>query len=435
VNVPEPVVLELAGRATDDAVPEALATARAPHWSVTGAATTVYEATPTAGGGLAALSADTALYDNFVDVDATGGFARNDYVVLDEGTPSEEYRQVIFVDGSRLWLNAKLLLAHGTGAIAEEVSLSTQAAGTDYVLTPATGTITEAGPATFGAGHAILVSYTTDFVMPSVYGPPLNDSPDLDASWGEWRGLPLVDGTYLLNVWGARNICVSPARALVTGTCTGDNTSYRGVSAPAVSELLVGGATTPEPYAVIETGAACESCHGDISFHGGGRRGFDTCILCHGASGSEDRARYTAGAAPATTGLTIAFRTMLHKIHLGRDLPDADTYEVVGFGSAPYPNNFGLASYGEVGFPALPGGVRRCETCHGTSTSWMEPAPRDHPSAPVPGRVWRATCGSCHSSPAAGAHIEIMTYAGVESCAVCHSPGAAYPVELMHKDR
>jgi hypothetical protein len=82
-------------------------------------------------------------------------------------------------------------------------------------------------------------------------------------------------------------------------------------------------------------------------------------------------------------------------------------------------------------------GVGNCATCHGTSTAWQEPAPRDHPMGQdLPTRSWRATCGSCHDSDAAAAHIDVQTSAmGQESCAVCHGPGRELDVVLVHKVR
>jgi hypothetical protein len=116
-------------------------------------------------------------------------------------------------------------------------------------------------------------------------------------------------------------------------------------------------------------------------FHGGGRRGFDACILCHGAAAAEDRPQYVAANAPATAGVSIGFRTMLHKIHMGSsELTNASTYLVNGFGSTAYPNNYGTVSYEEVVFPALPGAAANCTMCHGTSTKWYAPKDRNHPT-------------------------------------------------------
>jgi hypothetical protein len=82
--------------------------------------------------------------------------------------------------------------------------------------------------------------------------------------------------------------------------------------------------------------------------------------------------------------------------------------------------------------------VADCATCHGsTNEAWKSPAPRDHPlEQGAPARTWRAVCGACHDSAAAGAHIELETTPeGVEACAVCHGPGAQLAVDRVHRVR
>jgi OmcA/MtrC family decaheme c-type cytochrome len=143
-----------------------------------------------------------------------------------------------------------------------------------------------------------------------------------------------------------------------------------------------------------------------------------------------------ANGAPATPGVTVDFRTMLHKIHMGEDLANASTYEVVGFG--PPPDGFGVSTFEEVVFPSMPGGVENCEKCHGIDNdTWEEPKPRTHPTDQVlPTRVWRSVCNSCHDSDAATAHIDTATSAGgVESCEVCHGPDGEFDVATAHFPR
>ena len=143
--------------------------------------------------------------------------------------------------------------------------------------------------------------------------------------------------------------------------------------------------------------------------------------MCHGDAGAEDRARYTSPNGAETPGVSISFREMLHKIHMGRDLTNAATYTVVGQRRHEH-------TYGHVGYPALPGGVMQCVKCHGND-AWKAPLNRDHPTEQnVPVRSWKFVCGSCHDSAAAHAHIDVKTApSGVESCAVCHG-------ELRDKD-
>ncbi|MCI0341462.1 MAG: hypothetical protein L0216_10010 [Planctomycetales bacterium] len=426
INLPEPVVLERVGLSTATAG-ETFTTARTPHWNMTGATTTVRVRTATAGGNTT-LSAATAALTNTVTVASVASFARNDYVVLDDGTATEEYTQVTLVDGTnRLWLSPPLRYAHALNGTVQEVTLTTMTVTTDYTLTAATGQVTEVTE--FGAGNAVVVSYTSDFLVPSVYPPPLNDSPDLDETWGEWTGKSLVSGTYTVGLWGYRNVTV---------TLFSETQTYRGTSLAGTRDILVGSATTMTPYSFISSAANCNACHDNVMFHGGSRRGFDTCILCHGTSAPEDRARYTAANAPATTGVTIQFRNMLHKIHRGSDLANAATYTVNGFGASAYPNNFTAHTYDEVGFPAMPGGVRQCTVCHGsTNVAWKEPSNRDHPTSQgSPVRSWRAVCLSCHDSSSAQAHADLQTSGlGVESCAVCHGTTRDYNVPVSHKAR
>jgi OmcA/MtrC family decaheme c-type cytochrome len=432
VNLPEVVNLERLGVSTAT-TGDIFTAARTPIWNLTGATPTIF--VRTAAVTATALAAAAPALQNFVTVASTTGFLRNDYLVVDDGVAgAEEYLRVQWVDGNRLWFAAAgaagyqpgLRLAHAAGASVTKVTLATKVVGTDYTLAAATGTITEVTE--FGAGATVLATYTTDFLIPAVYGPALNDSPDLGEAAGKWKGLPLVPGTYTAGIWGSRTLSLAQ---------NGETTSFRSTSPPANIDFLVGAATTVTPVAIISSGATCASCHSDMFGHGGSRRGADTCLLCHGNAGSEDRPRYVAAAAPATPGTVIEFRNMLHKIHRGSDLTNAATYGVVGFGAGAYPNNFSVVSFSDIEFPAMPEGVKDCAACHGTSTAWQAPADRSHPTAATtPARSWTVTCGSCHDSMAAAAHFDAMTSGpGVESCSVCHGPGAELDTVLVHKIR
>jgi hypothetical protein len=234
----------------------------------------------------------------------------------------------------------------------------------------------------------------------------------------------MPDGTYTLTLWGVRRIQVS---------ASGENTDYSGSSKPGVRNFLLGAATAEVPYDAISSKDNCYRCHDDMFFHGGGRRDFDTCIACHGNSGGEDWPVYRGGAAVTHNGVTIAFRTMLHKIHRGKDLPDASTYVI--FGNSGSANDFD-----EIGFPELTNGVANCQVCHGdANASWQSPPDRTHPAGQVKAtRSWRATCGSCHSSTEAQAHIDANTATntnGAEACAICHGPGKEWNVPLEHFNR
>jgi OmcA/MtrC family decaheme c-type cytochrome len=228
---------------------------------------------------------------------------------------------------------------------------------------------------------------------------------EVGAEQGDWGGLPYLDGTYTADVWLYKNIDLGRQNELQT---------YRSTSNAGTLDFLYGAATTIVPRAIISAASNCYSCHNDVLFHGGGRRGVDACLTCHAVSGNMSSLVPTA----TTASVPVEFRQMLHKIHLGADLTDAT-----------YP----FATHGE--FPAMPGGVRQCVRCHGND-AWKVPGPRDHPFAAAPTRTWGVVCGACHDGATAQAHITANTAAsGYESCEVCHGPGRDFAVEKVHLPR
>jgi hypothetical protein len=353
-------------------------------------------------------------------------------VVRIDTATDREWVQVRQIDGSRAFLSSRnnptygsganarpiasgLRRTHVLGAAVQKVTL-TETPSSSWSLDATTGTITET--VEFGTGET-LVSYTADYVVPATYPGALNESPDLDESHGDWTGLPLVDGTYALHLTATRSL---------TKNVSGTTTSYTEASVAARADLLFGAATTIVQPARIDSITSCAQCHGDLQFHGGSRRGIDGCFGCHTLAGAEDAPRYVYPSAAATTGTTIDFRTMLHKIHHGRELTQGTAYEVVGFGGAS-------TTYENVVYPHSPGGTKDCASCHGDSnTAWREIAARSHPTGTTEARVWRAACTSCHDTSSARAHVDSNTSpTGEESCTVCH--GSDDPASVLRAHR
>ncbi|MEE8468484.1 MAG: hypothetical protein V3T22_08520, partial [Planctomycetota bacterium] len=281
----------------------------------------------------------------------------------------------------------------------------------------------------FGPGAAVLVSYTTRFVVPSVHGLALNDSPGLTEQHGEWSGKTLVAGTY--------SLALLAHDSRITFFAGEVNLFPIAATAQRV-EFQVQDAPVARPYDLIDLPAACNNCHQDLRFHAGEYRGFASCLGCHGTAGAEDRPRYVAANAPDTPGVEMNFRQLLHKIHRGMQLESVPGYFVVGAGGLPYPNNFQLGFFNTIQFPAFPGRTSECVKCHGAdNTAWMLPAGRDHPfEQDVSVRGWRAACMSCHDSASSLAHGDANTAPnGVESCAVCHGLEEHESVELVHRSR
>jgi OmcA/MtrC family decaheme c-type cytochrome len=114
----------------------------------------------------------------------------------------------------------------------------------------------------------------------------------------------------------------------------------------------------------VVSDAACNSCHGTLSAHGGSRRAIGLCIVCH-----------TDQTIDPETGESLDFNVMVHKIHRGHDLTNLP-YLIVG-------RNQNVHDYSTVAFPQ---DDRNCEKCHtggADADHW-----RTDPS--------RAACGACH---------------------------------------
>jgi OmcA/MtrC family decaheme c-type cytochrome len=150
---------------------------------------------------------------------------------------------------------------------------------------------------------------------------------------------------------------------------------------------------TPAPRDVVKT-ASCNKCHDQLAFHGGSRRSVELCIMCHQPQTSE-----------ANGGKTVDFKVMIHKIHMGSQLPSV---------VAKTPYAIGSTDWSTVVFPSDP---RRCESCH-------EPK-----SGAVQASAWytnpsRAACGSCHDDVnfATGTNHVNLPQVDDSQCATCHIP-------------
>lgn len=420
----------------------------------------VYERTAFQAGSV--TTSASAAYGRYVTVDSglLAGVAVGDIVVLDDGLATEEYASVgriqttddvtgtDFGNLDRIWFDTDLRYAHANGATVNEVTLTSKREGVAYNVTDAvSGKITLlAGQ--FTNGNRVVANYRTYArfgwrrapadALQAVYPGCKFDSDDFDITWGDWKGKSIVDGTYTVGMWASVDFAITPLRVATTAVywsnINTDNTPYQ-MMGSATRSFLYGTATTVTARSLISSGDNCNTCHGDLAGHGMRRRGFDVCILCHGASGEEDKAKYATNGwyVGATPNVTIDFRVLIHKAHMGEELANAETYNVVGdVRGTPF-----NANYGEVLYPTMPGRAKHCDKCHGsTNTAWKEPADRDHPTGQTaPLRKWRSVCTSCHDDDDTSAHVAINTSNGEESCGVCHGTGKEFAVEIMHKNR
>jgi hypothetical protein len=453
IEIPADVATEYVGRATGGA--DVLAVASAPlYWG----RQVVWERTAIQAG--AGLSTPAAALAPYLELDASlvPGIAGGDRIVVDDGLGGEEYLQVNMVQtvdektgadlgaNDRLWVTPALRRGHAAGAMVQEVTLSSRREGLTYTVSDAAAGQITLNAGSFTAGNPVVVSYRTHGrfgfrrgpgdAIQALFPPAGADSDDIGVSAGDWKGLPLLDGTYKVGAWANRDFSVQTNGTLSPSVkawndITTDLTTYRMISPPATMDFLYGGATEIVTRDAIDPDS-CNTCHRDLQAHGFGRRGYETCENCHSISGFEDgqKSRFSSWYTGYTPGVSTEFRSLLHKVHMGKELANGSDYEVIGvFLGVPYP-----VTYEEVGFPRL-GGAAACTSCHAdASDAWREPPQRIHPSATgTPARSWAAACGSCHDSTLAQIHIETQTTSsGVEACQVCHGMNDELSVESVH---
>lgn len=155
----------------------------------------------------------------------------------------------------------------------------------------------------------------------------------------------------------------------------------------------------------------CNVCHTKLTAHGE-RHEMQLCILCHNTQSSD-----------AQSGNTVDMPTMIHKIHMGANLPSVqqgDPYFIVGFQNSVH-------DYSEVNYPQP---IQNCTSCHDDAAAQAE----FYMTMPT-----MAGCVSCHDrtwfgSPAttpAGFTNHIIPQANDSLCADCHTPEAIQDHHLL----
>ncbi len=125
------------------------------------------------------------------------------------------------------------------------------------------------------------------------------------------------------------------------------------------------------PVSVIRsvvTTDACNNCHNPLIGHGGSRVKVELCILCH-----------TPQTINPDTGLTQDMPVLIHKIHMGANLPSVKA-------GTPY-RIWHRGNWSDFSTVVFPQDIRNCTVCHAAGAPQADNW-KTNPS--------RAVCGSCH---------------------------------------
>lgn len=173
------------------------------------------------------------------------------------------------------------------------------------------------------------------------------------------------------------------------------------------------GATTDIFHNDIAATANCNSCHGQLALHGGGRIETRYCVTCH-----------NAGSTDANSGNTVDFKVMIHKIHRGANLPSVvagGSYSIYGYQNA-------LHDYSAL---QLPQDIRNCQICHAGSATGTASQTLTSQGDNWAYYATRASCGSCHDDLDFSQHFGGQS--NDENCMSCHSvSGVAGSIQARH---
>ncbi|HEY6910518.1 MAG TPA: OmcA/MtrC family decaheme c-type cytochrome, partial [Myxococcales bacterium] len=189
----------------------------------------------------------------------------------------------------------------------------------------------------------------------------------------------------------------------------------------ATADILPGGTLTQNSR-VIVTAQACDQCHHRLTAHGR-RVNVNYCVTCHNSSSFDPKT-------PATDRQTVDFKRVIHKLHMGKNLPSVKAGGTFTFNGQ---------DFSDVTFPVMssngtsdPG---NCTVCHNANSATLGAAADYWKNKPS-----MVACGSCHDrtsfeqpAPAGWTLHTGGPQPNDQLCTACHASGAGIaPIDLVH---
>jgi OmcA/MtrC family decaheme c-type cytochrome len=254
------------------------------------------------------------------------------------------------------------------------------------------------------AGKTQYVAYTTSVSKPSIPG---NTNPPQTQAANDSGGIftKNADGdyTYTFKTKTPTTFDATVTHAIGI-SANRDLSEFITQSEPSatandVFNFVPDGSAVKVTRSIVPT-AVCNGCHDPMIGHGGSRLAVELCILCH-----------TPQTVNADTLLSQDMPVLIHKIHMGKNLPSV-------LAGTPYRiwHRGQWSDFSDVGFPSGVDELKTCEVCH-------QKAPQAANFATVP---TRAACGSCHDNVnfATGQNHVNLPQVSDNQCTDCHKPSS-----------
>ncbi|MCB1041875.1 MAG: OmcA/MtrC family decaheme c-type cytochrome [Acidobacteria bacterium] len=257
--------------------------------------------------------------------------------------------------------------------------------------------------AVYDAATNEYTAYTTRTATSSITGlTAIQASTDSRGSWREIE-LGLYEYTFGLTFPADADMSATHTIGIYGNRDTRDINDIRYIENVEYDFRPDGGAVTQSWGSTFTE--TCNNCHDPLALHGGQRQDPALCVTCH-----------NAGTSDPDTGNTVDMKVMIHKIHMGENLPSVQAgtpYQIIGFGNSVH-------DYSEIVFPQ---DVRNCTKCH-------------DPGAPN-ADVWftrpsRKACGACHDDVnwETGANHDPGPQMDDSACADCHTPQGEFEFDV-----